>query len=304
MEHPLIKKDQLDLRKRVVQLLKESYSSLNTGNIVFVCGGNDATHMRILFREYCRNHKPNYQIFLPEYAIKNYFSEVTNGQFDIADFEKLIGELSHAIVVFPEAPGSFAEIGYFSAVEELRNKIVLSLDAQFQGGDSFISLGPAKKIDAKSQFSPTIQTNYTNPNFEEITKRIERFSFPKKRKQLEIDKYNQLSEYDLFCLIYQIFNLLKIATYKDLKFIIRSIFKNQFKENRLKQLTSVLVGSNLLLEIGDFGHYCVRGGHVPLLEIVTGHAEKENSIKLELTDLLLNAGDAFIEILETSRNAS
>jgi predicted Rossmann-fold nucleotide-binding protein len=180
LEHPLIQKDQLDLRKRVVQLLKESYSSLNTGNIVFVCGGNDPSHMRILFREYCRNHKPSYQIFLPEYAIKNYFSEVANEQFDIADFEMLIGELSHAIVVFPEAPGSFAETGYFSAVEKLVNKIVLSLDAQYQGGDSFISLGPAKKIGAKSKFHPIIQTNYAAPDFEAITRRIERFPFSKK----------------------------------------------------------------------------------------------------------------------------
>ena len=126
----------------------------------------------------------------------------------------------------------------------------------------------------------------------------------KKRKQLAIDRFIQLSEYDLFCLIHQIFKILKIATYEDLKFIIRSIFKNRFKEIRLKQLTSILVGSELLFEIGNYGHYCVSGGREPLLEIVTGHAEKENSIKLELTDMLLNADPAFTEILETSRNAS
>lgn len=115
MDHPLLSQEQSDLRRRVVQLLRDAYSSHKSGNLVFVCGGNQPETMRIRFAEHCKIKHPELEIFFPEFAMKDYFSEEAADQFDIADFETLIGELSHAIVVFPEAPGSFAETGYFFA---------------------------------------------------------------------------------------------------------------------------------------------------------------------------------------------
>ena len=39
------------------------------------------------------------------------FSDELRELFDLADFEELVGEISYAIVVFPEGPGSYAETG-------------------------------------------------------------------------------------------------------------------------------------------------------------------------------------------------
>lgn len=304
MDHPLLREDQLHLRRRVVQILSSKYSSLERGNIIFVCGGNKRKHMRVQFRNYCGVHKPNYLIFQPEFAMESYFTEAGDEQFDIADFERLIGELSHAIVVFPEAPGSYAEVGYFSAIENLTTKIVLSLDSSYQDSDSFISLGPAKRIGEKTRFHPIVQTDYKLPDFSVITSRIDRVPFSKKRKQLVASTFDELSEYDLFCLIHQIFNLLKVATYSDMRFIVRAIFKNRLKERRLKQITSILVGSKLLLQVGKFGHYYTNPDFGPLLEIIAGNGDEENLIKLEITSLIISSDSAFRKIARARRHAS
>ena len=107
MDHPLIHEVNLNLRRRVIQLLRSAYSVKRKGNIVFACGGNDPGHMRTRFRDYCKEHHPEFEIFFPEFAMKDCFATGDEEQFDIADFEALIGELSHAIVLFPEAPGSW-----------------------------------------------------------------------------------------------------------------------------------------------------------------------------------------------------
>ncbi len=92
--------------------------------------------MRVRFRAFCDQHADEIDIFFPEYAMENYFQEMSEEPFNIAQFEEIVGDLSHAIVVFPEAPGSYAETGYFSKVSNLYKKTVLALDAPRQKSDS------------------------------------------------------------------------------------------------------------------------------------------------------------------------
>ena len=133
---------------------------------------------------------------------------------------------------------------------------------------------------------------------------FDRVPFSKKRKQLVASTFDELSEYDLFCLIHQIFNLLKVATYSDMRFIVRAIFKNRLKERRLKQITSILVGSKLLLQVGKFGHYYTNPDFGPLLEIIAGNGDEENLIKLEITSLIISSDSAFRKIARARRHAS
>ena len=147
MRHPLLKSHE-EVRKRMIGLLSRGFSSRRAGNLVFVCGGSELSHMRPKFCEYAKSELPDFEIFQPEFAMKDYFSEAGTEPMDLADFESLIGALSHAIVIFPEAPGSYAETGYFSNVRELANKTILVLNQQYQSNDSFVMMGPARKINA------------------------------------------------------------------------------------------------------------------------------------------------------------
>lgn len=297
MDHPLVHEEHKGLRKRVVQFLKTAYSAPRRSNIVFVCGGNNEADMRIRFRSYCLENLTDYEIFFPEFAMKNYFSEEVEEPFDIADFEELVGEISSAIVVFPEAAGSFAETGYFSAIESIAKQTILVLDSQFQSVDSFISLGPARKIETLSHFHPLIQTSYDNPDFPAIVERIQRVKLSGNRKTLVLGEFRELSTFELFLLTHEVVNVLSIATIEDILFVFRALFKAQISSVKIKQVTSVLVGSENLKRVGQFGHYSSIIDKAPMLTVRRGKGDAFNEIRLGLTSVYAEADADFLDIL-------
>lgn len=303
MDHPLTDSDSRKLRQRVVDVLKTAYSVKRDGNIIFVCGGNKDTDMRPRFKQFCEASFPDLQIFFPEFAMRNYFDSGVYEPFNIADFEALIGDLSHAIVLFPEAAGSFAEVGYFSLISGLASKTILALDVQYQSKDSFISLGPADKFNKQSRFNDIMQLSYDSPDFSQIIDRINRVPFPTHKRSLKTSSFSDLSNYALFCLIHKIYDLLVIATIDDIIFILRSMFQSQLSIHRVKQITSILIGSEMLQEIGSYGHYYTRREKGQLAFARDGFAEGESTVKLEISDLIERADTEFQRLAEQTTHA-
>ena len=125
MDHPLRSDNHKSLRKRLYELFKKGFTVPRQSNIVFVCGGSEPSDMRRRFQNQFDELMPGYEFFEPEFAMRKYWTLGDDKPFDITTFEELIGKLSHSIVIFPEAPGSFAETGYFSAISEIARKILL-----------------------------------------------------------------------------------------------------------------------------------------------------------------------------------
>lgn len=298
MDHPLIHEAQKGLRKRVVQFFKKAYKVQRDSNIVFVCGGNEAGDMRVLFKAYAEMHASEYDIFHPEFAMENLFSSGLPDQFDITDFESLVGSLSRAIVIFPEAAGSFAETGYFSAIEHLCEKVILVLDSDRQKDDSFISLGPAKKIGQKSRFYPVIQMSYKSPSFDVVVGRMKRVTLKKTMKMLTWNQLSDLSDYEWFCLIHEVVRFLTITTIDDLKYIFRAMSDGHLSVSKLHQIASILVGSTHLIEYGEFGHLRANPLKSSLLEISTGNVTEQNELRLELASLYQDSGGEFKALVD------
>ncbi|WP_147431148.1 retron St85 family effector protein [Oceanibaculum indicum] len=145
MDHPLRSENYIELRRAVYKTIQEAFTIPRQSNIVFVCGGNDQQDMRRQFQDKFSTLLPGFEFFEPEFAMRKYLTLGDSEPFDITVFEELIGELSHSIVIFPEAPGSLAETGYFSAKEDIARKILLVMNEKHLTRDSFISIGPAKK---------------------------------------------------------------------------------------------------------------------------------------------------------------
>ena len=303
MDHPLLRPKHKDLRRRVLELLKEAYSNRRGSNIIFICGGNDEDGMRAKFRDYCHDELTDYNAFFPEFAMSTLFSDAIASPFNIAEFEGLVSELSHAIVLFPEAPGSFAETGYFSVVDKMAKKCILALDSQRQHGDSFISLGPAKNLDEKSMFGPRIQIDYINPDFTLIAKRIGRVKLATNRKHLSIGAFRDLSAYDICCLLHAIVSVLTLATIQDVMFLVTAMFSNRFSQHRVKQLLSVLVGAGYLVEFGEYDHLTSKGEKENLFWTRDGYASTEMQLKLELTELYPDDQE-FWSLLKELENAN
>lgn len=282
MDHPLLEDANRELRKRVIQLFQLAYSLPRGSNVIFVCGGNDDGHMRPKFRDYCAENLKEFEIFFPESAMKEYFSSEISKAFDVSKFETLVGELSHAIVIFPEAPGSFAETGYFSAFSNLSRKTILALDAPRQKHDSFISMGPAKTIGNLSIFQPNIQMDYASPNFDWVVERIRRIERTTRKKAFEVDKFSNISTYDLFSLIQKIVSILSVATLRDVVYILKSIFKTGVSELRVRQLIAILVGVGYLRPVGNYGHYFIPSEKVEIFTTRSGYIEQEADIRVQL----------------------
>lgn len=258
--------------------------------------------MRTRFLQYCEYNLADFEIFFPEYAMPSIFGEGNNEPFDIAAFEEYISQWSHAIVIFPEAPGSFAETGYFSAREKITKRCILVLDLKYQHKDSFISLGPAKKIGHGSIFHPIIQINYDAPNFEPVAERIKRIQYQKYKKRLALEAFTELSAYEQFCLVHEIVNLLTIATADDILFMFRSIFGGKIAPSRIKRALSILLGAKYLRHIGQFGHMCINSSKPKLLYVNDGHVEDEREIRLSIAELYQDTDDEFVVLVEASRH--
>lgn len=302
MDHPLRSDDCKELRGRVVQLLKSGFSILRQSNIVFVCGGNKPEDMRQKFHDNFQTLMPDHEFFKPEFAMKNYFALGDSEPFDIADFESLVADLSMAIVLFPEAPGSYAELGYFSANEPLAKKIVLALDSNYQRNDSFISLGPVNKINELSIFRHAIQLDYKNPDFSLISQRInDRVTLNSNRKRFEVKEFNQTGNFELFSLIHQIVSLLVVATIEDIESILRSIFSGRISPSTTKKIVSILVGSKRLVQVGDFSHFTSREDGAPALFLQDGHKTDLRELNLEIS-AELSADSDFDAILRELRS--
>ena len=60
-------------------------------------------------------------------------------KIDLADLELSAIENAYSILIFPESPGSFAELGYFSAIERIREKIIVSNSVSFYNEKSYVN---------------------------------------------------------------------------------------------------------------------------------------------------------------------
>ena len=176
MSHPLKHPKARALLKRVAQSFRaEDTYILHDSNIVFVCGGSmDGPYMRPRFYEYASANLPQLHVFLAENAQQDYVQHVEPEFHNVAKFEDIIAEISTCVVIFPESPGSFTELGYFSKNDKLRKKILVINNADLQGQDSFVALGPITLIDSDSEFRPTIQIVYSaNPDFSLVKERFD-----------------------------------------------------------------------------------------------------------------------------------
>ncbi len=268
------------------------YHLLRTGcrfskhsNIIFVCGGLQAEHMRAKFELAFSDILPKYQFVKPEDAMQTYHLDGPNTPLDLGVFERTLGGLSAAIVLFPEAPGSYAEAGYFSQIPDLRTKTLAVFDSNFQGTDSFLSIGPGLEFERRSYFRPIIQMDYKNPNFGPVAKKIrEKSPLSHQRQARDLTKMRFLSDLDLHHLLLKLVDLCRIATYTDIEFLIRGLFGNSTKPKRLKQAWAILSAIPQTRSVGEFGHrYCAVN------KPSDGHKGEERALRLAIASTIQTA---------------
>lgn len=124
---------------------------------IFLCGAdiNDRSKARSKLASLLAGKK-RFEIFYPE----DIFDDLLVGKsHSLLTLESILADSVDAIVIFPESPGSFAEIGAFSNDERLRNKLVCFANKKFQKQKSFINYGPLRLVKA-SRSGTVVNINY------------------------------------------------------------------------------------------------------------------------------------------------
>lgn len=125
---------------------------------VFLCGADikdektARSKMARIFDFY-----PRYEILYPE----DLFDDLLAGQgnYSLLKLENLLADSVDAIVLFPESPGSFAELGAFSNNENLAKKMIVISNKKYKKNKSFINYGPNRLIKS-SKTGKIIHINY------------------------------------------------------------------------------------------------------------------------------------------------
>lgn len=109
--------------------IEDSYWNTNRGTI----------------HRYMEKLLPDINIVLSEELWEDGF----NSEIDLLTFEEFLAEVSDAIILFVESPGSFCELGAFAYADSLfSSKMIIVLDESHRDSRSFVATGPVLKASA------------------------------------------------------------------------------------------------------------------------------------------------------------
>lgn len=251
---------------RQVFRAKKIYFSL-ASHFIFICGGTKRTSFRSRFLTYLKNKKVDLNIFRAEDAVDNLLTHNVPEFVNLAEFEDLIGSIFDCILIFPESPGSIAELGFFANSIVLQKKILVANDIDLQG-DSFINLGPVALVESRSVYRPTVYLDSKNPDFDKVLQPLLRYRDKRKyRDGFSYGKYKDLSIRGKYAVVFQ---LIRIFNGIDLEGLIRCL---QFifggaDENEVRRFLSILHAAGFIKRIGNNSdHFTVAELDIALLDI-------------------------------------
>ena len=281
MGHPFSQGEAKPLLKRVATFFDPGNAFIFANrNFLFVCGGGmDGNYMRPRFLKFAKEGLPNWHIFLAEKTLDVLLSEDVSERHKIVEIEEFIGQIADAIVLFPESPGSCAELGYFAKTPKLAEKSLVISDHNFQGQDSFINLGPIRLIDKFSNYGPSIQIVYEEEeaDFTNIKQRLDMRT--RKNRKAFTRKRSRLTDREYFFLVLELIRIFRVITIEGIAYVVKSIF-GHVRLQTIKRVVAILVGTGLVSRDGLENEFCyVTPGKLTFMEF-EGIKETDFTFKL------------------------
>jgi hypothetical protein len=236
-------------------------------HIVFVCGGPTKTRKKSMRRKFLEWSKTNFTEILPllaedAYKPTDFYDPPTI--IDLAEFETIMCDIADCIIVFPESAGSYAEVGYFAAKDGIGDRVLIANSLVHQSEDSFLSLGPIRKINRLSFLEPTVLLAKSCRDFSPLKKRLKkRLIDSTKRRRFNYKPYWELRYREKFLAAFQLISILQPV---DLTGLI-TCFKNVFdgsKEQEVGHIVAILHAAGFVRSRTDY--FVLTPGTQPLLE--------------------------------------
>lgn len=127
---------------------KGEYKYITYPKFIFLCGKGFSSQEeyrqsnRGIVDDFIKKLFPDTHTVLSEQMWDDKFDD----SIDLLIFEEFLAELSDAIILFVESPGSFCELGAFAYADALfSDKLIIVMDEKYRGDKSFIVTGPVLK---------------------------------------------------------------------------------------------------------------------------------------------------------------
>lgn len=156
--------------------------------------------------------------------------------------EDTIAKSVDSLLIFPESAGSLAELGLFSASEDICKKMLVVMEPKYQEG-SFITLGPVQHIARKSVFTPNpiiLAANYED-TFTQIEERLlgDKGARRPYRHGYTRKPWKDYKNKEKIAILDSILDLMGFCTEEDLQYLILSYF-GKYDVSELRLLTALL----------------------------------------------------------------
>lgn len=156
-----------DLIEKSISELRLCESSLNHAKnqpvFVFLCGGDNQDSKYI-----CRNETERYLhtnpllstivSVKPEILLNHYGFLLRD--LDLLELESFIADLSDAVLLYDESPGTVCELGAFAMSDPIRQIMTVAIPEKYKGDASFVINGPVRHIERESASHPLSSVIY------------------------------------------------------------------------------------------------------------------------------------------------
>lgn len=236
--------------------------------LVFTCGKSPNKKNpggRDLLLKYADKYLNNFYFFIAE----KFFEALTKSTSSSADvalsdllrIEENLTKYSDCIIIVLESNSAIAELGAFTIKNDLAEIVMVVNDSEFQDSESFISLGPLKRVDEKSKFGPVIYTKLESisSSFGEITERLKKIRRGKNKRILfdstqkfingyenDVEEKGAKFEKNRLLFVADIISLFSPLTFNELVSILKEIYGTNERYNFLHNEIKLLIALDLI----------------------------------------------------------
>ncbi|MCS4503965.1 retron St85 family effector protein [Arhodomonas aquaeolei] len=230
-------------------------------HLCFVCGRSEETQgehdmlsMRSMFVDHIdANNDLKIICVRAETAATELLRQIDERGKSISTFERTIAENVDSVLIFPESAGSIAELGYFSAHNEVAEKTLVAILEEHQR-NSFLYLGPIHVINKHSRFAP-LPFVLAGPNEERMRKIAERLlgeSINKRpyRERFEYSAWKDIKPRHQLVIIDEMIDIISPTTEPDLRHCIEFCF-GAYDISQIRLQLAILVATHRITRNDD-----------------------------------------------------
>lgn len=261
-----------------------------------ICNKKNTTSSREDFLDHVKEENNQFQFLTIESLYKDLRKYVFNQKgvktklIQIAQLELMAIQNASAILIFPESPGSFTELGYFAAKDETRDKILILNNLEFYDDRSYVNSVIDLIYDEKDTKPILLSKNSKKESFTKCLKQlVNEYDDYYKEVFINLDQKHYMFPIGI---IYELIKIFPYLVFSELKILIKHAFRNLSIDKEdlnlyLPSMISLLVLSKLIKreKIKDNDCFIVTDESFSLFKF--SHLDEEKEFELTKIEFII-----------------